>query len=658
MACQVHADDLFFKGQLRLLVILAHIRQGNVKFLFLLLIHKVKEGHLSGHGVFFLLVHLVQDLHVDGHELPSRAAQAVKGSRLDKVLDGAPVHILSGHPLDEILQAAEESVLSSLLDNGVDHRLPDALDGCQAVPDIASVHGEISLSLVDVGRQDGNPHLTAAVNIFCHLRWIFYHGCHEGRHKFHRIVVFQISRLIGHYRVGRCVGLIKSIFCKIDHLVVDLVGRLFVYAVVHAARHALLRVAVDKILPLPLHHIALFLGHGAAQKVAAPQRVAGQVPDDLHDLLLVDDAPVCGSQDGLQLRAVVGDELRVVFPLDVLGDKVHGARAVQGDPGNDVLQALRLQLLHEALHPGTLKLEDAVRLSGPNGIQHRFVIVINAVYVDFLPRAPAGQLHRVLDHSQGPKTQEIHLQKPQFLQGSHGELGGHRAVRPEGERHVLVHRLLADDHAGGVHGGVPGQSLQPLGHVNELPHLVIFLVQFFQLRVHGQCLVQGDVQLCGDHLCDSVHKGVGQVHDPPHVPQDAPGCQGTEGDDLHHPVRAVLAHHIVDDFLPPLKAEVHVNIRHGHTLRVEEPLKEELVPDGVNAGDAQAVGHNAAGGGAPPGSHHDTVVPGVFDKVPHNEEIVHVAHVVDDGQLVLQPLLQLLGDRAVPLLQPLVAEFI
>ena len=67
---------------------------------------------------------------------------------------------------------------------------------------------------------------------------------------------------------------------------------------------------------------------------------------------------------------------------------------------------------------------------------------------------------------------------------------------------------------------------------------------------------------------------------------------------------------------------------------------------------------NAAGGGAPPGSHHDTVVPGVFDKVPHNEEIVHVAHVVDDGQLVLQPLLQLLGDRAVPLLQPLVAEFI
>ena len=42
----------------------------------------------------------------------------------------------------------------------------------------------------------------------------------------------------------------------------------------------------------------------------------------------------------------------------------------------------------------------------------------------------------------------------------------------------------------------------------------------------------------------------------------------TERNNLHHLVRAVFAAHIINDLLPAVKAEVNVDIRHGHPLRV------------------------------------------------------------------------------------------
>ena len=58
------------------------------------------------------------------------------------------------------------------------------------------------------------------------------------------------------------MGFIKCVLCKIDHFVIDLIGRFLIDPVGDTARHIFLRIAIHKILPLFLHHIALFLGHG------------------------------------------------------------------------------------------------------------------------------------------------------------------------------------------------------------------------------------------------------------------------------------------------------------------------------------------------------------------------------------------------------------
>ena len=91
------------------------------------------------------------------------------------------------------------------------------------------------------------------------------------------------------------MGFVEGVFREVDHLVVDGVGGLLVDAVGNTALHSLLRIAVDEVLPLLFHHCGLFLGHGAAHQIASAQRVAGQIPHNLHYLLLVDDAAVGGA---------------------------------------------------------------------------------------------------------------------------------------------------------------------------------------------------------------------------------------------------------------------------------------------------------------------------------------------------------------------------
>ena len=83
-------------------------------------------------------------------------------------------------------------------------------------------------------------------------------------------------------------------------------------------------------------------------------------------------------------------------------------------------------------------------------------------------------------------------------------------------------------------------------------------------------------------------------------------------------------------------AEVHVDIRHGHTLRVQEALKIQAVLHGVDVRDTQAVGHHAAGGGAAARAHRDPRALGIVHEILDDEEIVREAHFPDHVQLIVQ----------------------
>ena len=110
------------------------------------------------------------------------------------------------------------------------------------------------------------------------------------------------------------MALIEGVRRKTRHLIVDLIGHFLGDAVGNTAGAFVARLgaAVDKMLPFRLHHGVLLFAHGAADIVCLSEREARQFPEDLHDLLLIDDAAVGHIQNVRQLRGLVADLIRLV----------------------------------------------------------------------------------------------------------------------------------------------------------------------------------------------------------------------------------------------------------------------------------------------------------------------------------------------------------
>ena len=176
--------------------------------------------------------------------------------------------------------------------------------------------------------------------------------------------------------------------------------------------------------------------------------------------------------------------------------------------------------------------------------------------------------------------------------------------------------------------------------------------------IHLKCLIDRDVQLLRNHLCDRIAECIREIHDTPDIADDTARRHRTKGDDLCHTVLAIFPHDIVNDLLPALEAEVHIDIRHGHTLRVQETLKEQIVPDRVQLRDAKRIRDDASGCRATSRSYRNAMVSGIADKIPHNQKVIDIAHPLNRREFILQTGLQLLSPVAIALIQSLIAELV
>ena len=122
-------------------------------------------------------------------------------------------------------------------------------------------------------------------------------------------------------------------------------------------------------------------------------------------------------------------------------------------------------------------------------------------------------------------------------------------------------------------------------------------------------------------------------------------------------VLAVLFLDVLDHAVATFIVKVHVDIRHGDTLRIEEALEEEVVADRVQIRDAKAISGGAARGGSTARADGNAVALGPVDEVLDDEEIVREAHAGDGLQLEVEAGGLLLVQRlAVTLFRAVVAE--
>ena len=162
---------------------------------------------------------------------------------------------------------------------------------------------------------------------------------------------------------------------------------------------------------------------------------------------------------------------------------------------------------------------------------------------------------------------------------------------------------------------------------------------------------RGRNELC-NHVCLRERK----VKRPADVPDRASGRHGAEGHDLRDMVVSVFLPHIVDNFASSRVSEVHIDIGHRHALRVQKALEEEAVFHGVDLCNVKRIRYHRACRAAAPGADRNARAFREIHEVPHDQEVVRKAHLLDHVNFVvhLRPVLGMLV--AVALLIALVAE--
>ena len=122
---------------------------------------------------------------------------------------------------------------------------------------------------------------------------------------------------------------------------------------------------------------------------------------------------------------------------------------------------------------------------------------------------------------------------------------------------------------------------------------------------------------------------------------------GPVGDDVGDAGVAVLAPHVVDHLSPAAHAEVDVEVWRRDALGIQEPLEEQLEPEGVQVGDPEQVRDETARARAAARAHGYPLLLGPVYEVPDDKEVVEESGLLDDAQLEVEPVHEDAGLRGV-----------
>ena len=320
-------------------------------------------------------------------------------------------------------------------------------------------------------------------------------------------------------------------------------------------------------------------------------------------------------------------------------DVRHRTRTIERHQRDDVLEAVGPHVDQRPPHALTFNLEHADHVAARQHLVAPASSSGRVAQID-LDAALLQQLHRDVEHRQRLQAEEVELHQARRLDPFHVELG-HRHVgfRIAVERHQLAQRPVADHDAGGVGRGVPGQALEALRDVEGARHHRVLVAKRLQLRLARDRRRQRHRRggILRHQFRQLVDLPVGHLQHAADVAQHAARLQRAEGDDLGDLIAAVALLHVVDHLAAPVLAEVDVEVRHRHALRIEEALEQQAEPDRIEIGDGQRIGDQRARAGAAARPDRNALGLRPLDEVGDDQEVARIVHAGDDVELEGEP---------------------
>ena len=191
-----------------------------------------------------------------------------------------------------------------------------------------------------------------------------------------------------------------------------------------------------------------------------------------------------------------------------------------------------------------------------------------------------------------------------------------------------------------MHADVAAQALELPRQRQQFAGFFLGLFALLEPRLHFARHLQRD-QLAGlerNQFRQFVGAAVVPFHHAADIANHGLGGHGAEGDDLRHRVVAVFAANVVDYPIAAVLAKIHVEVRHGYALRIQEALEQQAVAQRIEIGDAERVGHQRARTRTAPGTDRHAVGLGPVDEVGNDQEVTGKPHLHDGVDLELETL--------------------
>ena len=144
--------------------------------------------------------------------------------------------------------------------------------------------------------------------------------------------------------------------------------------------------------------------------------------------------------------------------------------------------------------------------------------------------------------------------------------------------------------------------------------------------------------LVGNKLADAIAEHVTHIKDAAYVTNGSTRRHGAKGDNLADGIAAVFVFDIVNHAIAIGLAKINVKVGHGHPLRVQETLKQQVVLERIEVGNFQRIGHQGTGTGTPTWAYRAAIFLSPIDEVTHDQEITRETHVQDGVDLKFQTL--------------------
>ncbi|OQA00699.1 MAG: hypothetical protein BWY71_00651 [Planctomycetes bacterium ADurb.Bin412] len=503
---------------------------------------------------------------------------------------------------------------------------------------------KIGKTLIDVRRQNIDPHLPAFVNIFGHLLRRSHFKRQQRRHELRRIMRLEIRRLKCQNRILAGVALVESIAPEPLDQLKNFLGLLF--------GNPFRKASGQKGILLGLNDAVFLLADRLDQPVRPRQRQVPQPVQDLHHLLLIHHDPVGFLEHLFHDRVRQRPALSVLAAV-IIRNQRHRPRPVERIGRNQIFNPVRPHILQQIPHPVRFKLEHALRPAFRKKLQRLRIRQVDFIRLDVHPLAQLHQLPRPLYRRKRPQPQKIHLQQPDLLHRRAVILGDDfLRIRRLIQRQKIRQRLIRHHHARRMNRSMTRQPFQPFTDVDYILYFRVLFAPFLELGFLLQRHLQRNPQRIGYQLRQLIRLAQRHIQHPADIPDHRPRLHRPEGYDLRH--LPVFLPHIINHLRPPVLADVHVNIGHLTPLRVHEPLEQQSVTQRVHIRYPQRITHHRAHPAAARPA-RNPLLPRIMHEIPHDQEITGKSFAPDYIQFMVEPVLDLLRNPRIFLLQALQA---